>query len=46
MGATSMTSAPDEVSIRIYHECEDGIEKKPPEDDHLASQGLASDDIR
>ena len=30
--------------IRIYQECEGGIEKKHGEDLHLASQGWPSDD--
>ena len=28
------------VVIRIYHECEDGIEKFHPKDHSLASRGL------
>ena len=31
-------------NIRIYHECEGRIKKIRPEDHHLASQGLPSDD--
>ena len=30
--------------IRIYHECEDRIEKSVPEDHRLASRGLPNDD--
>ena len=29
--------------IRIFHECEDGIEKIHPEDRRLASRGLLRD---
>ena len=32
--------------IRIYHECEGGIEKNRPKDHWLASRGLPSDDKR
>ena len=31
-------------TVRIYHECEGGIEKNCPEDHQLASQGMPSDD--
>ena len=31
-------------TIRIYYECEGGIEKNCPEDHQLASQDLPSDD--